>query len=298
MSFGDPPATSPGPLVTSAPGDGALRDPAAASSEPLVPAESSAPAGSEAVVEATPVEIATAAEDTESLARALRRRRDRVLGLSILGLSFAGSMALSLWAKDETTPRAAPPPAPPTTMGVPGFPARVRPHELVERARSLSVRSLLQGFDAEGVRADGTMDFSAKGTALRFAFQSPRGHGPQPARAGGTLPERTYCGLQSVSVGPHGIAAEKDDMKVACSHKEPRALPPPDRCTVTDVWAVARSRHIDDGGTARIEYFWAEAGPAYRFTKEEKKKPTQRFVISAKDCKKLFGGKQQRGSVP
>lgn len=230
--------------------------------------------------------------------KSLSRRRDRVLGLSILGISFAGSMALSLWAKDETTPRAAPPPAPPTTMGVPGFPARVRPHELIERARSLSVRSLLQGFDAEGVRADGTMDFNVKGTSLRFAFQSPRGHGPQPARAGGTLPERTYCGLQSVIVGAHGIAAKKDDMKVACGHREPRALPPPDRCTVTDVWAIARSRHIDDVGSARIEYFWAEAGPAYRFTKEEKKKPTQRFVVSAKDCKKLFGGKQQRGGVP
>jgi hypothetical protein len=227
------------------------------------------------------------------------RRRDRVVGLIIIGLAFLGCLGLSLFAKHLSTPRPAPDPAPPSTARLPGFPGAVRPFELVKRAHEVTVRSLFVGFDADGVRADGTMDFAQKGTKLRFAFQSPQGIGPQPPREGGTLPKRTYCGRQSVRVGKHGLVAEPDDAKVGCPRPEPEALPsPPPACGLEQVWALAKKRRIKDDGPARIEYFRADSGPAYRFVKEQKKGQAQRFVVSARDCREILKGRGQRGSVP
>ena len=97
----------------------------------------------------------------------------------------------------------------------------------------------------------------------------------------------------------HGIAAERDVADVTCPRKkDEKGLSEPESCSLQDVWALAKTRKIKADGPARIEFYDAAGGPAYRFVKERKKGGPQRFVVSAKDCKKLLRGKSQRGNVP
>lgn len=221
------------------------------------------------------------------------RRRDKVAGLVIICVAFAGCLALSLWAKEVSTPKPAPPPAPPSKKGLSGFPKKVRPWEVFPRARQLSVREQFQGLVARRVKRNGTLDFTDEKTRLRFSFQSQSGMGPQPPREGGTLPKRSYCGKQNVRVTKHGIGARPDVPKLPCPGRKPRNLSPPKDCTLEDVWKVAKKRRGRTPKRARIEYYRARGGPAYRFVGGRK-----RFVISAKDCKTILEGRKQRGGVP
>jgi hypothetical protein len=227
------------------------------------------------------------------------RRKDRILGLLILCTTFAGCLGFSLWARDAAIHDPAPPPGPPTREFA-GFPSDVRPFDVLPLAQKLSIRPLLQGFVAQGVKADGTMDFTKKQTALRFSFQSLPGRGPQPNRTGGTLPTRSYCGRQNVQVGRAGLATSPDHPEVSCPRQEPRALPVIESCDVRGVWKFAmKERGVPSKGTtAEIEYFWARLGPAYRFAAKDAKGKMQRFTLSARDCKTVLAGPDQRGSVP
>jgi len=226
------------------------------------------------------------------------RRRDRVLGLLILCTTFAGCLGFSLWARDAAIHDPAPPPGPPT-RDFKGFPNAVRPFEVLPLAQGLSIRPHLQGFVAQGVKPNGTLDFDKKNTHLRFAFQSLPGRGPQPNRTGGTLPVRSYCGRQNVQVGRAGLATSPDHPEVSCPRADPRALPVPEKCDLRDVWTFAsKERRIAAKGTAEIEYFWSKAGPAYRFAAKDQKDKMQRFTLSARDCKTLLTGADQRGTVP
>jgi hypothetical protein len=225
------------------------------------------------------------------------RRRDRIWGLTILLSTFGACLGLSLWARDASIHDPAPPPAPPTRDFL-GFPDKVRPFQVLPLAQGLTVRPLLQGFVAEGVKPDGTLDFSQSPTHLRFAFQSLPGRGPQPNRTGGTLPTRSYCGRQDVQVGRAGLATTPDHPSQTCPRQDPRALPVPDSCDLKDVWKFATKEKGISKGTAVIEYFWARLGPAYRFAAKDGRGRMQRFTLSARDCKTVLSGADQRGSVP
>src|SRR5690606_39453109 len=116
---------------------------------------------------------------------------------------------------------------------------------------------------------------------------------------GGTLPTRAYCGRQNVQVGRAGLATSPDHPEVSCPRQDPRALPVIDTCDVRDVWKFAiKDRKISKKETAEIEYYWARMGPAYRFAAKDVKGKMQRFTLSARDCKTLLSGPDQRGSVP
>lgn len=221
------------------------------------------------------------------------RRRDKLVGLLIIVLSFGGCMALSLWGMSVSTPTLAPDPHPPSMEDIPGFPKQVDPLHLVERARSLSVRSKFRGFVAVGVGPDGTIDLSSKKSEIRYSFQSPSGMGHQPPRAGGTLPMRRYCGLQSVYIKGDGIYATKDQPERTCPQDVPENITLPKECTLEEVWKIAEKRKIKGKGVATIEFFDSFDGPAFRF-----KKARQSFVVSAHDCKKILNGKAARGVVP
>ena len=221
------------------------------------------------------------------------RKRDRLLGLTIIVFSFAGCMGLSVWGMRVSTPKPAPAPSPVSQEGIPGYPNAVRPFAVVERARGLTVRQKFQGFEAEGVRRDGTVDVTAGESSIRLAFQSPQGRGPQPEREPGTLPDRRYCGTQSVIVDSRGISALEDRAKVPCGGRDIVDLATPKACTIEDLWAVADKKKMGKRGTARVEYFNAHGGPAFRFVKDKRS-----FVISARDCKKELKGRDQRGGIP
>jgi hypothetical protein len=230
-----------------------------------------------------------ASEDVER-----RRRRDKVVGLGIVAAAFGVSMLLSLWAKHASTPPISDEPAPPTTVGLEGFPSQVDPWAVLPLARGLTDRPLFRGFVADKVQPNGLMDFSDTATRLRFSFQSLPGQGAQPERPAGTLPSRAYCGRQSVSVRQDGIVAEPDKASFPCPSTTPKALPDP-RCRPDALWKLAKKKGATDKRPARIEYYESKKGPAYRFSIPGTK---HRFVVAAKDCKRELKGKHATGTVP
>jgi hypothetical protein len=187
----------------------------------------------------------------------------------------------------------APPPPPPTSRGVVGFPGAVDAVATLDVARDLVVRERLGGIVLEGVRSDGTVDLSKTGARVRYVFQSGRGEGIQPPRPKGTLPTRAYCGRQDVNLTQEGLAADADNPSVSCTPGAEEELPDP-RCGPREVWAQAKKRGAPEGGTARIEYYRAKAGPAWRF---ELPGGRQKFSVYG-DCERELRGKDAAGTVP
>jgi hypothetical protein len=191
------------------------------------------------------------------------RRADRIRGLVIVGLTFVLCLLVSVWAKRRARPEVSAPPAPPTTVGVVGFPQHVDAVKTLASARALTPRGLLRGITADGVTSDGLVDVSGVGR-VRYSFQSAAGQGPQPPREPGTLARRPYCGRQSVSVGKAGLFAETDEADANCAPYPSDPLPEP-RCTLADIWSYASAHRMAKGHVAHIEYYRANAGPAWRF---------------------------------
>lgn len=193
------------------------------------------------------------------------RRRDRVVGLMIVLVAFVGSIALSLWAKRASKPEVAAPPAPPTTGGIVGFPDAVDVVGSLQGARAVTSRKILRNIWAEGVRSDGNIDLNDVSGRARYTFQSLQGDGPQPAREPGTLPRRHYCGKQTVHLKKEGLVADPDVTDYPCPSQVLDPLPEPPRCSFAEVWAHAIKQGAPRNRMARIEYYRAKAGPAFRF---------------------------------
>ncbi|HET9931519.1 MAG TPA: hypothetical protein VFQ35_12550, partial [Polyangiaceae bacterium] len=113
------------------------------------------------------------------------RQRDRLHGLAVVGIAFLMSLGISFWAKRVSEPEQGAPPAPPTTAGIVGWPNAVDPIKTLSVARSLTRRVLFRGMVIEGARSDGTVAASQASSRIRYVFQSPAGHGPQPPRVPG-----------------------------------------------------------------------------------------------------------------
>ena len=220
------------------------------------------------------------------------RRRDQQLGLGLIAVSFVVAMVLSWFASEAAQPETPEPPAPPTSEGLGGFPAAVDPIAALALARGLTPRKLLTGIVAEGVRSDGTVNV-ADGTGLvRYHFESRSGEGPQPERPRGTLPRGRYCGRQQVVINSRGIAALPDQTTNRCRGRAPEGLPVP-RCDLQQVWAKALDKGWPSDKLAKVEFYRAKAGPAWRFMLIGTKK---RFVLYG-DCGKELVGKDATGSV-
>ncbi len=193
------------------------------------------------------------------------RRKDRLRGLVIVGLTFILCLFVSVWARRRATPVFTVPPAPPSTVGVVGFPSHVDVVKTLARAREVTPRNLLRGITAENVNSDGSVDLASEHPAhVRYTFASAQGEGPQPVREPGTLARRPSCGRQSVVLRKDGIVAETDAAEAMCAQHPTDPLPDP-RCGLADVWARAISLGVPKDKLARIEYYRATAGPAWRF---------------------------------
>lgn len=192
------------------------------------------------------------------------RRRDRAIGLFILILSFAGGLALSLWAKRQSRPELAEPPGPPTTAGLAGFPSSVDVIKSLGAARAVTKRPILRNIWAEGVKSDGTLDLGEGPGRARYTFQSLEGQGAQPEHEPGTLPRRHYCGKQTVHLRKEGLVADPDITDYPCPPQITDPLPEP-RCGFAEVWAFAARQGAPKNRMARIEYYRARVGPAWRF---------------------------------
>lgn len=192
------------------------------------------------------------------------RRRDKTIGTVIVVVAFLLSLAISLWAKHHSRPEVSEPPKPATPEGVVGFPSAVDALATLPAARLLTKRPMLRGIIAEGVRANGTIDAQQSGSRVRYTFQSPPGHGPQPPREPGTLPRQHYCGKQTVQIKKNGIAADPDRAEAPCVASQGEPLPDP-QCNLRDLWEAAKKRGFPSERLARIEYYRSKAGPAWRF---------------------------------
>ena len=199
----------------------------------------------------------------QSLRPSAARVRDRRIGLTVVAVAFVLSLGISLWAKRASGPELGAAPAPPTTVGIFGWPNQIDALKTLPVARGLTPRTLLRGIVIEGARNDGTVD-ATRGGEVRFHFQSPAGLGPQPPRKPGVVPRRNTCGRQSVQIAGNGIVAGPDQPGIPCSLVAEATLPEP-RCTPAKVWSAALKRGAPAGGRARIEYYRSVAGPAWRF---------------------------------
>jgi len=209
------------------------------------------------------------------------RRRDRLRGLVIVGSTFVLCLLVSVWAKRRSMPVLSAPPGPPTTVGVVGFPNAVDVVKTLPRARQITPRNLLRGIVADAVKSDGTIDLSTPSGRARYSFQSAVGEGPEPQREPGTLARRSYCGRQTIDLRKDGLVAEVDAADAVCATHPTDPLPEP-HCTLADVWAHALSRGVPKERMARIEYYRASAGPAWRF---EAPHARGRFSLYG-DCKR------------
>jgi hypothetical protein len=192
------------------------------------------------------------------------RRADRLRGLVIVGLAFVLCLLVSVWAKRRSTPVFSAPPAPPSTLGIVGFPHAVVPTKTLARARELTPRNLLRTIAADNVKSDGTVDVSSPSGRVRYSFQSAAGEGPEPVREPGTLARRPSCGRQNIDIRRDGIVADPDAADTICSPHPIDPLPEP-HCTFADVWARALARGVPKERLAHIDYYRSSAGPAYRF---------------------------------
>jgi len=235
----------------------------------------------------------TSAAGAEAALRTIAlRRRDKIIGLSIVAVAFVLSLGLSLWAKRASRPETSEPPGPPTTVGVPGYPDRIDVVGTLLAARQATKRSLLRGFVADGVRIDGTVDVSEGPGRVRYVFQSPPGRGPQPPD--GKPPVRgVYCGRQDVALRREGLVAMPDQPSLPCPAPLPEPLPDP-QCSLAKIWQRAIAKGVPADRLARIEYYRANAGPAWRFEARESGK---RFVLYG-DCHRELKGVSAVGNVP
>lgn len=221
------------------------------------------------------------------------RRSDRLRGLIIVGVTFVLCLLLSAWARRRSLPVLSAPPAPPSTVGVVGFPRAVDALKTLERARQLTPRNLLRGIVAEAVKSDGTIDVTEPSGRVRYSFQSAAGEGPEPPREPGTLARRTYCGRQNVDLRKDGLVADADAADALCNPHPSDPLPEP-RCSLAEVWAHALTRGVPKERLARIEYYRASAGPAFRF---EAPHPHGRFSLYG-DCKRELEGREAANVGP
>lgn len=219
-------------------------------------------------------------------------RRDKKMGLSIVGVAFIAGLCVSWWARTTSAPPAGAP-APPTTEGVAGFPKAVDVLKTLDAAHAATVRSDLRGVAAWGVKSDGTVDVSAPGNRIRYVFGSQRGLGPQPPRPPGTLARRDTCGRQNVHVKEQGLVADPDQAGLPCPAERGEALPDP-RCGPKEVWQAALKHGYRAEQPAHVEYFRANGGPAWRFEQPG----TPRSLILYGDCEKELTGHDAIGMVP
>jgi hypothetical protein len=211
----------------------------------------------------------------------------------IVAVSFALCLALSFWAKEKSEPETSEPPGPPTVQGIVGYPKEVDAVDSLKAARALTKRTGLRGIVMDGVGAEGLLDLSQPTARVRYVFQSEPGEGPQPPREPGTLPKRVTCGKQNVLIRNGGMVAEQDQADHPCPPGGVEALPEP-QCSARKLWKMARRRQVPDDKPARIEYFRAKAGPAWRF---EVPGTVHRFTLYG-DCKRELNGFEAQGSVP
>lgn len=212
------------------------------------------------------------------------RRIDRLRGLVIVGLTFVLCLLVSAWAKRRSLPVLSTPPAPPSSVGIVGFPNAVDPVKTLPRARQLTARTLLRGVVFDGVKSDGTIDVSVPSGRVRYSFQSAAGEGPEPPREPGTLARRAYCGRQNVELRKDGLVADADAADALCA--QPVDPLPEPHCSLADIWAHALSRGVAKERLAHIEYYRAYAGPAFHF---EAPHARGRFVLYG-DCQRELDG--------
>ena len=200
-------------------------------------------------------------------------KRDRLLGLGLISVTFIVALGISLRSKQASLPRVAAPPEPPSAEGIAGFPSAVTPLALEPQARRLTPRDQLLGVVLSGVKPDGTID--VRDGEARFVYRSLPGEGPEPERPYGRLAARKYCGFQVIKLSQAGLGAEPDVAEADCRQAiEP--LPTPS-CSVQQLWELGKQRGAGEE-PATIEYYRARSGPAWRFSSGE----TQ-FALAA-DC--------------
>ena len=180
------------------------------------------------------------------------RRADRLRGLAIVGLAFVLCLLVSVWAERRSRPELSLPPAPPSTLGVVGFPRAVDAVKNLALARALTRRNLLRGIVADTVKSDGSVDTSDGSGRVRYSFQSAPGQGPQPPREQGALARRPYCGRQAVLIRKDGLVAEPDIPDASCAAQPSDPLPEPhcglSRGSVVKMGSASGRRESDGDG--------------------------------------------------
>jgi len=223
---------------------------------------------------------------------AARQRRERVVGLSILGVAFVVSLLGSWWVSARVHGEPGQDRASDSERaGLLGFPDHFDPLGALGRARDASVREDLFGIALSGVRSDGTLEFKAGGKA-RFVLGSRRGDGPQAPIPPGERRRRDHCGRQEVIIDQQGLRAEGDQPEHDC-HGMKGELPDP-ACGLSQVWKNAIQKGVPQSALAEMEYFKAKEGPAWRFRIPQ----TEHDYVWYGDCVQELHGDEAMGKIP
>src|SRR6478735_3559096 len=105
---------------------------------------------------ANPAQSPDLRPDPQRIARL--RQTDRLRGLVIVGATFVLCLLISVWAKRRSLPVLSLPPAPPSPVGVVGFPNAVDSVKSLAHGCQSSQRNLLRSIIADGVKSEGTVD--------------------------------------------------------------------------------------------------------------------------------------------
>ena len=137
--------------------------------------------------------------------------------------------------------------------------------QLLQVAKSRSVRPDLVRLTASPVEDDGRVDLTQLGASIRIVLSSPRGAGPQPIGSQGVPERRIYCGQQLVRADAKGLHFEEDRPKHRCAGSY-QALDMPS-CSLAVLAKKATEREeAKTKGAAIAEIYSSVSGTTWRLS--------------------------------
>jgi hypothetical protein len=219
--------------------------------------------------------------------------RDRLRALFVLSLALVVSFGMILWSKEQIRPLNAYGATASRLRGVEGFPSRVDALKSLSAARRFSRNRELRGMVLDGVKFDGTLDLNPIKNSIKYVFQSSKVRSKERKQPDASTSPTWVCPRQVVKLRRDGLTAEADRLDAICPPELGAALPVP-HCGPKEVWAKAIAKGATKEDLARLEYYRAKVGPAWKLQISK----THFSLSVSEDCKRELSFADAAGKVP